>query len=267
MSLGLNQTKSYFSELWSFRELYWALTIREIKVRYKQTLLGATWAILQPLVLTIIFAVVFGYLLKLGSGSVPYPIFAYSALLPWTFFSNAIAFGSLSVVNNSNLVSKIYFPRELLPLATITASLLDFLIASLIFLLMFVFYQVPITPYLLYLFVIIPCIFLLTIGISLFLSAINVMFRDIRFVIPLVLQVLFYLTPIIYSLNTLPDRFLKLYAFNPIAPLIDSFRDVTIYGAAPDHFQLLSAVVISMCVFTLGILFFRYKEKSFADII
>lgn len=267
MPIGLKPTKAYFAELWHFRELYYALTIREIKVRYKQTTLGVGWAILQPLALTVIFTVVFSFLLNFGSGDTPYPVFAYSALLVWTFFNNALSFGSLSVVNNSSLVSKIYFPRELLPFATITASLFDFVIASLIFLLMFFYFDLKITPNLFYLFLIIPCIFFLTSGLSLILSALNVMFRDIRFILPLVLQVLFYATPIIYSLNSLPDKYQKYFALNPLAPLIDSFRDVTVFGTTPDLLPLFIAFAVSLVVFIGGLVFFRMKEKSFADII
>ena len=259
--------KDYFLELWHFRELYWAFTVREIKVRYKQTILGTGWAILQPLALTVIFTVVFGFLLSFGSGDIPYPIFAYSALLPWTFFSNAVTFGSLSVVNNSSLVTKIYFPRELLPLATITAALFDFLIASVIFLIMFFFYKIQVTPNLVWLFLIIPCIFLLTTGISLILSTLNVLFRDIKFIVPLVLQIWFYLTPIIYSLNSIPDNYQRFYILNPMAPLIDSFRDTTVLGAEPDILPLVFGAIFSLVVFVFGIVFFKAKEKSFADVI
>ena len=259
--------REYFKELWHFRELFWAFTVREIKVRYKQTVLGAGWAILQPLALTLIFTVIFGFLLNFGSGEIPYPIFAYSALLPWTFFSNAVTFGSLSVVNNSSLVTKIYFPRELLPLATITAALFDFLIASLIFLIMFFFYRIQITPNLFYLVLIVPCIFLLTTGISLIFSTLNVLFRDIKFIIPLLLQVWFYLTPIIYSLNSIPDKYTRFYILNPMAPLIDSFRDVTVLGSKPDLLPLGSAAIFSLLIFMAGILFFRTRERIFADVI
>lgn len=267
MSIGYTPTKQYFKELWHFRELYWAFTVREIKVRYKQTILGAGWAILQPLALTVIFTVVFGFLLRFGSGDIPYPVFAYSALLPWTFFSNAVSFGSLSVVNNSSLVTKIYFPRELLPLATITAALFDLIIASVIFLLMLFIYKIPITQNIVWLVVIIPSIFLLTTGISLFLSTLNVLFRDIKFIIPLLLQVWFYLTPIIYSLNSISDKYQRFYILNPMAPLIDSFRDVTVLGAQPDTTPLLFAAFFSLLVFLGGIIFFRRKERTFADVI
>jgi len=267
MSIGINPTKEYFAELWRFRELYYALTVREIKVRYKQTTLGIGWAILQPLALTIIFTVVFSFLLNFGSGNAPYPVFAYSALLVWTFFSNAITFGSLSVVTNGNLVSKIYFPRELLPFATITASLFDFVIASLIFLLMFFYFDLKITPNLFYLFLIIPCIFFLTSGLSLILSALNVIFRDVRFILPMALQVIFYATPIIYSLNNIPDKYHKYFALNPLAPLIDSFRDVTVLGQKPDLLPLFIAFLVSLIIFIGGLIFFRMKEKVFADVI
>lgn len=259
--------KPWILEFWHFRELFWALTLREIKIRYKQTVLGAAWAILQPAALTVIFTIVFGIFLKVTSGPVPYPIFAYSALLPWTFFSTAVSFGALSVVNNANLVTKIYFSREILPLASVAAAFFDFITASAIFILMFIFYRVPLNLNMFFLLIIIPAIFLLTTGISLILACLNVLFRDVRFVIPIVLQIWFYITPIIYSLDQVPAKFRIFYPVNPMAPLIESFRTVTILGKSPDLPQLSLAALNSILVFILGYWFFKSKEKIFADVI
>ena len=259
--------KQNINHLWNYRELLIAFTLREIKIRYKQTLLGASWAILQPAALTIIFSIVFGIFLKVTSGDVPYPIFAYSALLPWTFFATSISFGALSVVNNGNLVTKVYFSREILPFAAVGAAFIDFLSASSIFLLMFLIYKVSVSPVILYVVIIIPAILLLTTGISLIFSTLNVMFRDIRFVVPLVLQIWLYLSPVIYSIDQVPEKFRIFYVLNPMAPLIQSFRDVTVFGKTPNIVELSSAIVTSLLIFVVGYLFFKSKEKMFADVI
>lgn len=256
----------WFKELWRFRELLLALTLREIKVRYKQTVLGFAWAILQPAALTIIFTVVFGFFLKVDSGSVPYPVFSYSALLPWTFFTTAVSFGALSVVNNGNLVTKVYFPREILPLASVGAAFFDFLMASLVFIILLIFYHVQISAVVVFSLVIIPSIFLLTTGISFFLSTLNVLFRDIRFVVPLILQIWLYLTPVIYSSGQVPEKYRIFLSLNPLTPLIEGFRDVTIYSKFPGATHLILSVIVSILVFVLGFWFFKSREKIFADV-
>ncbi len=259
--------KSWILELWKFRELLWAFTLKEVKIRYKQTILGVAWAILQPAVLTLILTIVFGIFLKVKSGTIPYPIFAYSALLPWTFFATAISFGALSVVNNGGLVTKIYFPREVLPLAAVGAAFFDLLMASVIFILMILFYKVPINVNILYLVVIVPSLFFLTTGISLVLSTLNVLFRDIRFIVPLVLQIWLYLSPVIYSQNQVPKKYQFFMKLNPVAPLIEGFRDVTVFGKSPDTLSLAIGVVVSILIFLAGYWFFKSKERIFADVI
>ena len=259
--------KKSMLELWKFRELIVALTFREIKVPYKQTFLGASWAVLQPAALTVIFTVVFGNFLKVGSESIPYPIFAYSALLPWTLFANSVTFGSLSVVNNGNLVTKVYFPREILPIASVVAAFFDFLIAGVIFLVMIYFYKIHLTLNILFLLIIVPAILMFTLGISFILSTLNVIFRDIKFVVPLGLQVWLYLSPVIYSMNQVPDNIRKIYIFNPIAPLLQSFRSVTLMGSPPVFIELYLSLVFSFFILILGYVFFKFKEKIFADVI
>ena len=254
-------------ELINYRELIIALTLREIKVRYKQTLLGAAWAILQPLALTIIFTVVFSLFLKIDTGSIPYPIFAYSALLPWTFFTTSINFGALSVVNNGSLVTKIYFPRETLPISSIAAAFFDFLIAGVIFILLVVYYKVTVTPYIFLLIIIIPAIVIFTLGVTLIFSALNVIFRDIKFVVPLILQIWLYISPIIYSMNQVPENIRGVYVINPMAPLLEAFREVTVEGKLPDLVGLAIAILASIITFLLGYAFFKSKEKIFADVI
>ena len=259
--------KDYLKEFWTFRELFIALTLREIKIRYKQTILGVAWAILQPATFTAIFTIVFGIILKVSSGSVPYPIFSYSALLPWTFFATALSFGALSVVNNGSLVTKVYFPRELLPFSAVGAAFFDFLMASLIFALMLIFYKISININILFLLIIVPSLLLLTTGFSLIFATFNVLFRDIRFIIPLLVQIWLYVTPVIYSKETIPEKFQIFYLINPVAPLIQSFRDVTVFGKSPYLYDLIFSVVISLVVFLAGYAFFKNKEKIFADVI
>lgn len=257
---------SWFLELWRFRELLWALTLREIKVRYKQTVLGVAWAILQPAALTLIFTIVFSFFLKVDSGGVPYPVFSYSALLPWTFFTTAVSFGALSVVNNGNLVTKVYFPREILPLASVGAAFFDFLMASVIFVVLMFFYHVQISSAIVFTILIVPSIFLMTLGISFFLSTLNVLFRDIRFVVPLVLQIWLYVTPVIYSSGQVPEKYRIFLNLNPLTPLIEGFRDVTVYAKAPDLLRMATSILVSLLIFLIGFWFFKSREKTFADV-
>lgn len=259
--------KGYIVEFWNFRELFVAFTLKEIKIRYKQTLLGIGWAILQPAALTIIFTVVFSIFLKIDTGEIPYPVFAYSGLLPWTFFTSAVTFGSLSIVNNSSLVTKVYFPREIMPLSSIGAAFFDLIMAALIFAFMILFYRVEISINIFLVFLIVPSILFLTIGISLFLSTLNVLFRDIRFIIPLLLQIWLYLTPIIYSQEQIPVKYRFLLLLNPLAPLIQSFRDVTVLSKQPSWPELIRSILISIIILFSSYWFFKKKEKIFADVI
>lgn len=255
------------NEIWRFRELLFALTSREVKIRYKQTILGAAWAILQPAALAAIFTIVFSFFLKIDTGSTPYPIFAYTALLPWTFFSTAISFGSLSVVNNANLVTKVYFPREILPFASIGAAFFDFIVAWLVMIPFLIYFDISVGVNLIYLLIIVPAIFVLSVGISLILTTLNVMYRDIKFVVPLVLQIWLYITPIIYSKNQIPPKFQFIYLLNPLAPLVENFRKVLVSNTSPHFDELLVAVCLSVVVFIVGYWFFKFKEKVFADVI
>ncbi|MBI3341910.1 ABC transporter permease [Candidatus Curtissbacteria bacterium] len=255
------------SELVKFRELLLAFTDKEIKIRYKQTLLGFLWAILQPAALTLIFSIVFGVFLKVSFSTIPYPVFAYSALLPWSFLSSALSFGSLSVVNNSSLVTKVYFPREIMPLSSIAAAFFDFIVAGLIFILMFFIFKVPIGANIAYLLIIIPSLLALTIGISLILAAINVLYRDVRFVLPIFLQVFMYLTPIIYSVEQIPQKYRVYVLLNPAAGLVESFRDVTVLNRSPQMVPLAYSIAMSFVILILGYAYFKKKEKVFADVI
>jgi len=241
--------------------------LRDIRVRYKQSLLGAAWAILQPLALMIVFTVVFSFFARVPTDGVPYPIFSYTALLPWTFFATAIGFAVPSLVNNMNLVTKVYFPREILPISAMGASFIDFLIASLVYIGLMVFYRVPLNATMLLVPVLLAVQMTLTGGVILFASAVNVFYRDIRFVVPLGVQIWMYATPIIYPVALVPERFRLIYMLNPMAVLIDSYRAIALRGEWPNWGCLGFAAVLSGVVFVLGYLYFKRVEWQFADII
>lgn len=252
--------------LYRHRDLLWMWTLREIRVRYKQSLLGAAWAVLQPLALTAIFATVFSYFVRVPTDGTPYVIFAYTALLPWTLFSTSISFAVPSLVNNAHLVTKIYFPREILPLAAIGAALLDYAIALVVFAGIMVFFQVPASIESLWIPVLLLIQLALMAGISLFAAGVNVFYRDIRFVVPLALQIWMYGTPIIYPLSVVPEWLRPLYMLNPMAGIIDSYRRVLLQGQAPDARDLAMAAVISLVLCLGGYVFFKRAEPEFADV-
>jgi len=258
---------SSLRELYAYRELLWSWVERNVKVRYKQSLLGAAWAILQPLSTTILFAVVFSRFVEVPTDGIPYPIFYYSALLPWTFLTASITFAAPSLVNNMNLVTKIYFPREILPVSAVVASGVDLLIASLVFVGMIVFYRVPLGWGIALVPVVFAIQFMLTLGISLFASAFMVFYRDVRFVVPLGLQLWMYLTPIIYPMSRVPERFRALYLLNPMAGLIESYRVIVLRAQWPDPTRLGTAAGISVVVLVLAYAYFKRAEAVFADII
>jgi len=253
--------------LLSYKDLLKLWTQREIRIRYKQSFLGIAWAILQPLVLMIIFSVIFSLIIKVPTNGIPYPIFSYSGVLPWTFFSSALSFGIPSLVNNMGLVTKIYFPREILPLSSIGAAFFDFMIASSIFVCMFLFYHMQPSWNLFFLPLIFAIQVILTIGIILPMSALNVFYRDIRFIIPLGIQIWFYTTPIIYPVNQIPERFRTLYAINPMVGIIDAYHQVILYHNHPDFLYLGISLLVSFLLFFGGYLLFKKFEFKFADVI
>jgi lipopolysaccharide transport system permease protein len=254
-------------ELISYRELLWSWVVRDIKVRYKQSLLGIAWAILQPLSATLLFAVIFSHFVQVDTGGIPYPIFYYSAMLPWTLLSSSISFGATALVSNMNLVTKIYFPREIFPIAAVAASFVDFTVASIVFIGMMIFYQVPVSWNIVFVPFIVAMQTILTLGIVLAASALMVFFRDIRFVVPLGLQLWLYATPIIYPVSQVPERWRGLYMLNPMAGFIDSYRRVVLTARSPEIPHLLSAAGISLILFLAAYWYFKRAEASFADMI
>lgn len=259
---------SHLRELWRHRELLWLFTQREIKVRYKQSVLGVLWAVLQPFSLMLVFTVFFSWFARMESDGIPYPLFSYAALLPWTFFSTALSFAIPSLISNSHIITKIYFPREIVPLASLLAAFLDFIIAAGIFLGLLVFYRVTPTWNVLYVVPLVVVQIVFTTGICLLLSAFTVLYRDVRYALPLVIQIWMFVTPILYSAAVVPARWRNWYfALNPMAAIIDGYRSAVVQGQPPQlHYLLLAAVVSCVLVWT-GYKYFKYLEREFADIV
>jgi homopolymeric O-antigen transport system permease protein len=257
----------HISTLLQYRDLLWLWILREVQVRYKQSLLGAAWAVLQPLSLTVIFTVVFSQLVRIDTGGVPYPVFSYVALVPWTFFSTSLNFGVASLVNNMNLVTKIYFPREILPLASVGAAFVDFLISAVILIGMMLIYRLTPGWISLWVFLLLALQVALSIAIVLIGSAFIVFFRDVRFVVPLLIQVWMYATPIIYPVSLVPERYHKLYFLNPMASIIDGYRRVLLTGEVPRLDALTLGAVVTLVLLCAGYVFFKRCEPVFADLI
>jgi lipopolysaccharide transport system permease protein len=265
---GLSE-KNYWQDIWRFKELFYILSWRDIKVRYKQTTIGAAWAIVRPLLTMIIFTFIFGNVAKLGNDSkVPYSILVFAGLLPWQFFSNALSEASNSLIGNSNLISKVYFPRMIIPAATIITSLVDFLISFVIMLALMLIYRFtpPVTIVLLPLFILL--VFLMAFGTSLYFAAVNVKYRDFRYVLPFIVQYGIYVSPVGFSTAKIVEKTGEQWHnwiyLNPLAGIIDGFRWCIMGDPMywPGFFISLSIILLFMII---GIWYFRKTEKSFAD--
>ena len=252
-------------ELGKYKELLLNIAIREIKVRYKQSVLGIFWSILQPLSMMIIFTIVFSRFAKIPSDGIPYPLFSYTALLPWTFFATSLSFAIPSLVSNANLLQKIYFPREILPIASILAAVVDFFIAAIIFVGILLYYKITLTLYALYIIPILLIQVLLSLAISLFASAVNVYYRDVKYALPFFIQLWMYLSPVIYPVSSVPDRLKSLYMLNPMASIINGYRQVLILGKSPDFQYLGISLLITVIILFLSYKYFKMVEMSFAD--
>jgi len=253
-------------ELWAYRELLWVLTLRDIKVRYKQTVLGVVWALIQPVMLMVVFSIFFGRLAKIPSDGYPYPIFVYAALLPWVFFANAISSSASSVVGSANLISKVYFPRLIIPLASIGAGLIDFAIATLVLLLLMIFYGVGWSVNLLAAPVLVVAVLFTALGIGTFLSALNVAYRDFRYVIPFLIQLWMFATPVVYPASLVPEKWQWILYLNPMAGLIEGFRSA--FLGRPFDFEALGiSFAVAVIIFLIGVAYFEKVERRFADII
>jgi lipopolysaccharide transport system permease protein len=253
-------------EMWDYRELLFFFVWKDIKVRYKQTILGVAWAVLQPVLTMIIFSLFFGRLAQVPSDDLPYPIFNFSALVPWTFFANALANASNSLVINANMIKKIYFPRMTLPIATVLAGLVDFVLAFLVLLGMIFYYGLTPTINVLWLPLFLLLALITSLGVSLWLSAMNVQFRDIRYTIPFLTQAWFFITPIAYPSSLLDEPWKTLYGLNPMVGVTEGFRWALLgTETAPGPIILVSSLA-ALALFISGAFYFRKLEKSFADV-
>lgn len=253
-------------ELWAYRELLWVLTARDVKVRYKQTVLGAGWAILRPMITMVIFSVVFGQLAKMPSDGYPYPVFVYAALLPWTFFAAAIGTSGGSLVGSSHLVSKVYFPRLIIPLSSIGAGFVDLLISTAILLLMMLYYGVGWTWNLLAAPGLLLFVVFTALGVGTLLSALTVAYRDFTHLTPFLVQIWMYVTPVIFPVSLVPERWQWLLYLNPMTGLIEGFRSAFL-GKSFDPAGLGISFAIAVAAFLTGIAYFEKVERRFADII
>ena len=256
-------------DLWLYRELVYFMIWREIKVRYKQTMLGAAWAIIQPVLTMIVFTFLFGRIAKLPTdGNVPYPIFSYTALLPWGLFVAALNQASRSLTSNQNMVSKIYFPRLVLPLASVLSGLIDFVIAFVILIGLMIYYHIAPSINVIWA---LPLFLLLTIitalGVALWLSAINVQYRDVNYALPFMTQFWLFITPVAYSSNLISEKWQLAYSLNPMAGVVNGFRWALLgVGNGPDA-GLWISVIIALLIMISGLFYFRNMEKTFADTI
>jgi lipopolysaccharide transport system permease protein len=261
--------KNYWADLWRYRELFLVLAWRDVSVRYKQTIIGILWAVLRPFLTMVIFTVVFGRIAKLPSdGNAPYPLMVFSAMLPWSLFSNSLSEASNSLVNNASLIGKVYFPRLIIPAATLVTALIDFLISLSILLGMMVCYQLVPSWHVLLLPLFILLALAASLGPGLWITALNVKYRDFRYIIPFVVQFGLYVSPIGFSSKVIPEPWRLPYSANPIVGVIDGFRWCILGGNSPIYLPgfLLSLVVIVFFLW-LGVSRFRKTEKSFADLI
>ncbi|MHC1741670.1 MAG: ABC transporter permease [Syntrophobacteraceae bacterium] len=255
------------NELLEYRDLLYFLVLRDIKVKYKQTVLGGLWAIIQPLFSMIIFTLFFGKLAKIPSDGIPYPLFNFSAMILWTYFANSISGAGNSLVGNSNLLSKVYFPRLIIPLAPVLAGLLDFVIALILLLAMGLYYGISPSITLISLPAIIVLMVMAASGAGVFLAALNAKYRDIRYAIPFLVQLWMFASPIVYPTSLVPERFRLLFALNPMTGIIEGFRSAFLENAPFPWSLITVSAAVSLALLCLGLLYFRKTERYFADII
>ncbi|MBN1980597.1 MAG: ABC transporter permease [Chitinivibrionales bacterium] len=254
-------------ELWHYRELFYFLTKRDILVRYKQTVLGVLWALIQPIMTMVVFTIFFGRMAKIPSDGIPYPLFVYAGLLPWTYFSNGLSQSATSLLSNVNLITKIYFPRLILPTSRAIAGLIDFSLSLLILGAMMIYYRYTPTPAILLLPVLILLLFMSVLSFGYWLAALNVQMRDIQYTIPFLLQIWMFISPVIYPVSIVKGKYYWLYMLNPMSGIIHSFRAVLL-GTMPINWTLLGcSTIIIIILFLTGLQFFRRMESGFADVI
>lgn len=267
-SFSILKLLSDLAVLTQYRDLLYTLSVHRVKVRYKQSVLGIGWAIVQPLSLMLIYSLIFTVITQVPtSGSVPYPVSLYTALLIWTFFSTALTSATNGLVSHNHLVTKVYFPREILPLTYVFSALFDLLIASPVLLGLMLYYQVPLTLNVLYA---VPIIFVMIMFItaaSLIFSAAQVRFRDIGMALPLLLQIWMFATPVVYPLSAVPERFRSLYMLNPMVGVVENFRRVLIEGTPPNFYEIGISALIALVILPVAYIFFKHIDATLADVI
>ncbi len=258
----------YWKDIWHYRELFYFLSWRDILVRYKQTVIGIIWALIRPLLTMVVFTIVFGKLAKMPSEGVPYPILVFAAMLPWQFFANALSEASASLVGNANLISKVYFPRLIIPASAVVTSFVDFLISGVILIGLMIWYQFVPGLRILCLPIFVGIAFAAAMGAGLWLTALNVKYRDFRYIVPFIVQFGLYISPVGFSSNIVSDNWRLLYSLNPMVGVIDGFRWAILGGESKIFLPgfLLSLAVVGALLLT-GIMYFRKTEKTFADVI
>jgi len=259
--------RHYWRDLWKYRELFLFLAWRDILVRYKQTVIGVAWSVLRPVLTMVVFTVVFGRIAKLPSDGVPYPILVFSAMLPWHFFASAVSEGSNSLIENANMISKVYFPRLIVPASAVVVSFIDFLISLALLALLMAWYQFTPGPRVFLLPAFLLLAILVCMGLTLLLAAMNVRYRDFRYVVPFLIQFGLFISPVGFSLSVIPEHWRWLYSLNPMVGVIEGFRWSLLPDYAVDPRTLLSSVLISTIVLVAGAIYFRKTERSFADVI
>jgi lipopolysaccharide transport system permease protein len=258
----------FWKELWEFRELFFFLSWRNFLIRYKQTVFGVAWSVIRPVLTMIVFTVIFGKVAKLPAGEVPYPILVYAAVLPWQYFATTFSESSMSVVQSANLVSKVYFPRVLIPSTPVFVNFVDFLISFTILFLMMLWFEIWPTPRLL----ILPLLLLLAVALALgagfFVSALNVRYRDFRFIVPFVVQFGLYISPVGFSSAVIPEKYRLLFSLNPMVGVIEGFRWAILGKTYTVYLPgFLLSILITLLLFVFGLLFFLKMEREFADVI
>lgn len=253
--------------LWQYRDLLFTLSVHRVRVRYKQSALGITWAVLQPLSLMLIYTVIFSLVARMPSDGIPYAVFTYAALLPWTFFSTSLTNSTSGLVSHAQLVTKVYFPREILPLSYVFAALFDFLVASSVLAGLLIYYHVHLTPNALYALPIVLFLTIFTTTVAFVLSATQVRFRDIGVAVPLLLQLWMFASPVVYPLSAVPPAWRSFYMLNPAVGIIENFRRVIVQGSGPDFTSLGMSALVAVVLLPVTYVYFKHVEATMADVI
>ena len=260
VSLGLH-------ELWEYRELFYFLTWRDIKIRYKQTILGVAWAIIQPIFTMVIFSLFFGRLARIPSDNIPYPIFSFTALVPWTFFANGLTQSANSVVMNANLIKKVYFPRLIIPISTVISGVVDFFLSFLVLIGMMIAYDIYPTGAIIWLPLLLLLALVTSLGAGLWFTALNVQFRDVRFAIPFLVQAWMFASPIVYPSRLLDEPWRTLYGINPMAGVVEGFRWALLGTDTQPGAMIIVSALVALFLLVSGAYYFRRLEKTFADVV